>query len=139
MPGCRLGRVSPYPLPGEPLNFRKNLTEMNRCPGDPAFVHGHEVEAFLHQLGPDFTISMEILDEIEIFGPTHEDLYGSQVVGFKLETSIWTRYGDQAVTPPARQGFKNGVAQDIGVISVTQVVGPLFPSASSSMTAVISS
>jgi hypothetical protein len=68
---------------------------------------------------------MEIPDEVQILGATDEDFYGSQVVGIKRKSAIGTRYGYQAVAPPGGQGFENGIAQDIGVISVTQVIGPV--------------
>ena len=61
---------------------------------------------------------MEITDQREVFGPSHDEFHSDKIVGIEGESVLSFWNGDQSLPPTVRQSFKDRVAQDVGMITV---------------------
>lgn len=70
---------------------------------------------------------VELPDQCKILGAADKKFHRCKIGRFESEGTVASRNGNQSIAPSTRQGFKNRVPQDIGVVSVTAEVGPVLP------------
>lgn len=104
----------------------KNVAEIRVKPGNEFHRNIEEIQAGADHLRFNQTGGMEMDQQRNVLGTADKEFHHREIMRLQRMGRGAAGNGNEPLSPTCRQGFQNGIPQNIRMVSVTQVVGAVF-------------